>query len=85
MKKITIYILTLFLALSFTACYYTARIPNKSFNNIEKIEFSIEASVQVFDSNNQKFSKLIEAVKKTLKSGKIDFVNSYFSFIFSRK
>lgn len=77
MKKVIVCVLTFFLALSFTACYYTARIPNKSFNNIEKIEFSIDASVQVFDSNNQKFSKLIEAVKKTLKSGKIDFVNGF--------
>lgn len=77
MKKVIIYVLTFFLALSFTACYYTARIPNKSFDNIEKIEFSIDASVQVFDDNSPKMSELVEAIKKTLKSGKIDFVNGF--------
>ena len=77
MKKVLLCTLTLFLALSFTACYYTARIPNKSFDNIEKIEFSIDANVQVFDGNSPKMSELIEAVKKTLKSGKIDFVNGF--------
>lgn len=77
MKKVIVYVLTFFLTLSFTACYYTARIPNKSFDNIEKIEFSIDASVQVFDGNSPKMGELVEAIKKTLKSGKIDFVNGF--------